>query len=189
MFAAEENRCTRARGFVIPYSAAFRSKMVAKLTGPHAKTATALAEETGLAQATLSRWLKEASTLRRKMPTDDSDTPAPRKQPQEWSPEEKLAVVLEASGLSEGELGAYLRGKGIHAALLDEWRQQALAGLRGTERASKLQTESKEVRELKRELQRKDKALAETAALLVLKKKAQEIWGDEDDDTESKKDK
>lgn len=189
MFTDDETDARRARGFVIPYSAAFRSKMVAKLTGPHAKTATALAAETGLAQATLSRWLKEASTLRRKMPTDDSDAPAPRKQPQEWSPEEKLAVVLEASGLSEGELGAYLRSKGIHAALLDEWRQQALAGLRGTERASKLQTESKEVRELKRELQRKDKALAETAALLVLKKKAQEIWGDEDDDTESKKDK
>jgi len=173
---------------VIPYSAAFRSKMVAKLTGPHAKSANALSAETGLAQATLSRWLREASTLRRRMPNDD-DVPETRKQPQEWSPEEKLRVVLEASALSEGELGAYLRSKGIHSAVLEEWRQQALAGLRGTETASKLQTESREVRELKRELKRKDKALAETAALLVLKKKAQEIWGDEDDDTGSKKDK
>jgi transposase-like protein len=165
--------------------------MVAKLTGPHAKSASALAAETGLAQATLSRWLKEASTLRRRMPTDDDDDDVSptRKQPQEWSPEEKLKVVLEASALSEGELGAYLRSKGIHSAVLEEWRRQALAGLRGTESASKLQTDSKEVRELRRELKRKDKALAETAALLVLKKKAQEIWGDEDDDTDSKKDK
>jgi transposase-like protein len=83
----------------------------------------------------------------------------------------------------------FLRTKGIHAAVLDEWRQQALAGLRGTVEASKLQTESKQVRELKRELERKDKALAETAALLVLKKKAQAIWGDEDDGTDPKNEK
>jgi transposase len=68
--------------------------------------------------------------------------------------------------------------------VLAEWRQQAVAGLRGTEAASKLQRESREMRELKRELKRKDKALAETAALIVLKKKVQEIWGAEDDDTD-----
>jgi transposase-like protein len=161
--------------------------MVAKLVGPHAKSATALAAETGLHQATLSRWLKEASTLQQEMARKEDKT-LPPKQAQAWSPEEKLAIVLEASGLSEGELGVFLRQKGVHAAVLDEWREQALAGLRGTERASKLQTESKELRDLRRELKRKDKALAETAALLVLKKKAQEIWGDEDDDTDPKKD-
>ena len=112
----------------------------------------------------------------------------PPKQPQEWTPEEKLAIVLEASALSEGELGVYLRSKGIHAAVLEEWRRQALAGIRGTERASRLQLDSRKVRELERELRRKEKALAEAAALLVLKKKAQEIWGDEDDDTEPKGD-
>jgi transposase len=167
---------------VIPYTAAFRSRMVSKLVGPHAVTATALAAETGLAQATLSRWLKEASKLRRPMASDDKQ----KKQPQEWSPDEKLQVVLEAAALPEGELGVFLRSKGVHAALLTEWKAQALAGLRGTEVASKLQKESREMRELKRELKRKDKALAETAALIVLKKKAQEIWGVEDDDTDPK---
>lgn len=175
------NRGTKA--FVIPYTAAFRSRMVSKLVGPNAVTATALAAETGLAQATLSRWLKEASKLRRPMPPDDKLV---KKQPQEWTPEEKLQVVLEAAALPEGELGVFLRAKGIHAALLTEWRDQALAGLRGTEVASKLQKESREMRDLKRELKRKDKALAETAALIVLKKKVQEIWGAEDDDTDPK---
>lgn len=146
-------------------------------------SARALATETGLAQATLSRWVKEASRLPRRMP-DEPKT----KLVQQWTPDEKLKIVAEANGLSEGELGVFLRSKGIHAALLDEWRRQALGGLRGTEVASKQQHESKEVRELKRELARKDKALAETAALLVLKKKAQAIWGDEDDDTGPKKD-
>lgn len=94
------------------------------------------------------------------------------KQPQAWSPDEKLAIVLEAATLTEGELGVYLRSKGVHAAMIDEWRAQALGGLRGGEHASKIQIESREVRALRRELARKDKALAETAALLVLKKKS-----------------
>ena len=172
---------------MIPYTTAFRNRMVARLVGPHAISATALGAETGLAQATLSRWLKEASRLRPTMQRDD-DKKLVKKQPQEWTPEEKLKIVLEAAALSEGELGVYLRGKGIHEAVLEEWREQALAGLRGTEAASKQQTESREVRELKRELKRKDKALAETAALIVLKKKAQEIWGAEDDTTDPKSD-
>jgi transposase-like protein len=180
-------RLTKLEGlevFVIPYSAAFRTRMVSKLTGPHAVSARTLATETGLAQATLSRWLKEASRLPRRMPDDDSKPKAA----QHWTPDEKLKVVVEASGLSDGELGVFLRSKGVHAAMLDEWRRQALGGLRGTDAASKQQHESKEVRDLKRELARKDKALAETAALLVLKKKVLAIWGDEDDSTNPKKD-
>ena len=163
--------------------------MVSRLVGPDAVTARALSKETGLHQVTLSRWLREASTLKSEMARKKSPPPAPPpKQPQEWTPEEKLAIVLEAGGLTEGELGAYLRSKGIHAAVLEEWRRQALAGIRGTERASQLQTDSRKVRELERELRRKEKALAEAAALLVLKKKVREIWGDEDDDTGPKSD-
>jgi transposase-like protein len=169
---------------MIPYTAAFRKRMVSKLVGPHAITATALSNESGLAQATLSRWLKEASKLERTMPSADSKVV--KKQPQAWTPEEKMKILNEASELSDGELGVFLRSKGIHEAVLTEWRDQALAGLRGTEAASKAQRETRELRELKRELKRKDKALAETAALIVLKKKAQEIWGAEDDDTDPK---
>jgi transposase len=173
--------------FVIPYTAAFRNRMVAKLVGPHAMTATDLGQQTGLAQATLSRWLREASKLRKMAPDDEKPV---KKQPQEWKPEEKLRIVLEAAALPEGELGVFLRAKGIHEAVLQEWRDQALSGLRGSAVASKqqLQRESREMRELRRELKRKDKALAETAALIVLKKKAQEIWGGEDDDTDPKND-
>ena len=107
------------------------------------------------------------------------------KRPQDWSAEEKLAAVLEAAALSDEELGAFLRSKGIHVAQLQEWRELMLSGLNpaSVQRSNK-KTETKRVRELEKELRRKDKALAETAALLVLKKKAQAIWGDEDDDTE-----
>jgi hypothetical protein len=162
--------------------------MVSRLVGPNAMTAIALSKETGLAQATLSRWLKEASTLKRRV-TKDEKKPAEQKQLQEWTPEEKLAVVLEASSLSEGELGAYLRGKGLTTAVLDEWREQAMTGLRGTKQVAATNTGSKRIKELERELARKDKALAEAAALVILQKKVRSLLGDEDDDTDPKNDK
>jgi len=162
--------------------------MVSKLVGPNAMSATALAKETGLAQATLSRWLKEASTLKRSMPPKDEEKPV-TKQLQEWTPEEKFAIVLEAGSLSDGELGVFLRSKGLTTAVLDEWREQAMTGLRGTKQVSATVTGSARIKQLERELARKDKALAEAAALALLQKKVQALFGVEDDDTDPKKDK
>jgi transposase-like protein len=163
--------------------------MVSKLVGPHAVSANTLAKETGLAQATLSRWLKEASTLRKKMPPKDDEKPPVAKQLQEWTPEEKFAVVLEAASLTEGELGVFLRSKALTTAILDEWREQAMTGLRGTKQVSATVVGSKRIKELERELARKDKALAEAAAIVILQKKVHELLGDEDDDTDPKNDK
>jgi transposase-like protein len=108
------------------------------------------------------------------------------KRPQDWSAEEKLAAVLEAAALSDEDLGAFLRSRGLHEAQLQQWREQMISGLNPSPmQRNKKAPETKRIRELEKELRRKDTALAETAALLVLKKKAQAIWGDEDDDTES----
>ena len=110
------------------------------------------------------------------------------KRPQDWPPQEKLEVVLEAASLSEEDLGEFLRRKGLHQAQLDEWRERmtkgALEELGSRRRSRKASPEAKRIRELEKELRRKDKALAETAALLVLKKKVDAIWGDVDDDTD-----
>jgi transposase len=162
--------------------------MVSKLVGPHPVSAQQLSKESGLAQATLSRWLKEASRLKRMTKKPDDDEPAQPRQMQDWKPEEKLAIVLEAAGLSDGEVGVLLRSKGIPSALLEEWRQQALTGLRGTPQIGATVAGSKRIKELERELRRKDKALAEAAALLILQKKVREALGAEDDDTDPKKD-
>jgi transposase-like protein len=166
--------------------------MVAKLTGPNAKTATAVSGEEGISQPTLSRWLREAGTVKRAMSHDDArEAPAPTKRPQDWTAEEKWALVTEAATVPEAELGALLRRKGVHEAQLVEWRAAALAGLQRPSRGERkaAHREKQQIRELERELRRKDKALAEAAALLVLKKKVQEIWGDEDDDTTPPSDK
>ncbi len=107
------------------------------------------------------------------------------RRPEDWSAEERLRVVMEASGLRDEELGTFLRREGIHEATLAEWKATMLEAL-GPQK--KVSSDTKRVRELERQLRRKDRALAETAALLVLQKKVQAIWGDEDDDTGKKND-
>jgi transposase-like protein len=113
--------------------------------------------------------------------------------PHHRSAEEKLRIVMEASRLTDEELGAFMRKEGIHENHLETWRQSMLEALRDSPKASKGTKigngEAKRIKALEWELRRKDKALAETAALLVLKKKAQEIWGDGDDGMVGKNDK
>lgn len=170
--------------------------MVERLSGPQAPSATELAGETGVPQPTLSRWLKRAGTVAPKMTRRDRQRtpPAASKRPQDLAAEEKVALVLEAAAVPEAELGAFLRRKGVHEAQLAEWRQQAtqaaVAALRGPSKRDRkvASVAARRVRDLERELARKEKALAEAAALLVLKKKAQSIWGDEDDDTDPRND-
>ena len=129
--------------------------MVERLTGRNPMSATALAGETGVAQSTL---LKMAEGCR-----------------YDLSAEEKVTFVLEAAAVPEAEVGAFLRRKGVREAQLAEWRQQvtqgAVAALRGPSKRDRkaASIEARRVRDLERELQRKEKALAEAAALLVLK--------------------
>ena len=173
------------------YSKAFRTLMVQKMTVPDRPDVESLSAEVGVPQSTLYRWVADAGKLIPQIEVAPSPTrehtqrPSRMKRPQDWSDEAKLAAVMEAAALSDDELGAFLRSKGIHEAQLQEWRELMLSGLNPSSfQRTKTKKETKRVRELEKELRRKDKALAETAALLVLKKKAQEIWGDEDDDTE-----
>jgi len=174
---------------VTVYSETFKNKLVARMLMPNPRPMATLARETGVTEPTLYRWRNEATL--KGVSTDHSDDKptAPTKPPHAWAPEDKLAVVLEAAAIPEAELGMFLRRKGVHEAQLAEWRRQvtegAVAALRGPSGRDRkaAHVEAKRVRELERELARKDKALAEAAALLVLKKKVQAIWGDEDDDT------
>jgi len=167
---------------VVVYSEAFKRKMIQRMMGPNGRTATALSQEVNIHQSTLSRWMREASRV--------ADVSSPKSSPPPpptviRSAEEKLRLVLAAAQCSEEERGALLRREGVHEAELARWREVMAAALQdeGAADKSKKGGASKRVRQLERELRRKDKALAEAAALLVLQKKVQAIWGDEDDDT------
>jgi transposase len=173
------------------YADNVKARMVRRMVGPDAVSATSLATETGISQATLSRWraasIKDVSNAKPpSTPSTDSATP---KRPQDWTSLERAQAVLAASELDENELGEFLRRQGLHREQLDEWTsalEEALAQPRQGRRSS---GDAKRIKELEREVARKDKALAETAALLVLKKKLAVLWGDEDDDTVPRSDK
>ncbi len=165
------------------YSEAFKSQMVRRMSSPGGPSANALSQEVGVHQSTLSRWQRQASRVADMKSQRGSSS-------QSWSAAQKLEAVLESAALPEEELGPYLRRKGLYRKDLDQWREQMLQGLvaqKSRPRTSSKTPEGRRIRELEREVRRKDAALAETAALLVLKKKAQAIWGDEDDDTKRRR--
>ena len=100
------------------------------------------------------------------------------RRPEDWSAQERMRVVIEAEGLGPAELGEFLRREGLHEATLAQWKQAATEALSPSNRDPKAQR----IAELEKQLARKDKALAETAALLLLQKKVQALWAVADDD-------
>ena len=157
------------------------------MLGPNPMSARALARETGISEATLSRWRQAAATMP-EMPS--RSTPKAKTTPRAQattrpdgprSGAEKFAVTARAAGLDGEALGEFCRREGIHLSDLEQWRRIAEDALAGGRRPL---PPSKELRRVKADLARKEKALAETAALLVLKKKVEAIWGGGDDDTE-----
>lgn len=160
------------------YSEAFKAKMVKKMVVPGGWSASALAEEAGVPQPTLSRWLREARTFAA------MDKPSEKPKRKQWTPVEKLRVVAEAGRLSGDELGAFLRREGLHEAQLREWREAAEKALASSSKKRKPSAEDKRIKALEKDLRRKEKALAEASALLILKKKMTALWEGEDDDTD-----
>ncbi len=144
-----------------PYPMEVRGPLEQRMLGPSQARPVDLAVETGIPSATLCRWRLEA----RRRPVEALVTESTIR-----TAAEKLQLVLEASTLDDEALGEFLRREGVHEAELSAWREAATDALRvGTSTAKRGQ--SRRIRELERELRRKEKALAETAALLVLQKK------------------
>jgi transposase-like protein len=160
--------------------------MVQRMVGPAALSANRLSREVGIGQPTLSKWLRSAEGRIGDVKFD-SPPPPPRspRRPEDWSPEERLRAVMESARLSDEELGTFLRREGLQEVILEEWKAAALEALGPQKRPG---NDTRKVRELEKELRRKDKALAEAAALLVLQKKVRSLLGDEDDDTGPKRD-
>jgi transposase len=143
--------------------------MIERLTGGSPESARQGARETGISQQTLSRWLRQARSL--------PDVAAKRATSKMWSIDEKVRVLGEAAKLSGTQLTTMLQREGLLLAELEQWKLTL-----GEDKASIATT--KRIRKLERELARKEKALAEAAALHILKNKVDHLWEDEDDDTE-----
>ena len=155
------------------YSIPYKQKMIERLTGANPESSRAVSAETGVAQETLSRWLRDANSL----PGVNI-----KKRVRHWPIDQKIRVLAVAAKTPGSELPALLVHEGLILAELEQWRLALGSDVGGSV------TVMRQLRKLERELARKDKALAEMAALLILKKKVGHLWADEDDDTDNKND-
>jgi transposase-like protein len=165
------------------YSDAFKANIVRRICAPNGPTAYEVSRETGISSSTVYFWVKQAEERTGMTPPEKPKKP---RRPQDWTPAEKLKAVMDTLPLSDEELGRYLRQHGLHEEQLVAWRVQCESVLGPVPRATTTKTErrlKKENQRLAKELKRKDAALAETAALLVLSKKFNALWEDEGENT------
>ncbi|PUU86188.1 MULTISPECIES: transposase [Halanaerobium] len=159
------------------YSKELKESMFKRLAPPNAEKAPDIARETNIPVNTLYTW--RAKVMK--------NNPTSNKKAKNWSSNDKFQAVLETASLSELETAKYCREKGIHVEELKSWIKQCQNANENKfedpkELKDNLKKEQKKAKELEKELREKEKALAETAALLVLRKKARAIWGDPEDD-------
>ncbi len=160
------------------YSEDFKASIIARMLPPNNVGVLQLEKETGVSRKTLYTW-------RIQHRKSQGDAPASRANPAELSSEEKFAIVMESASLNEVELSEYCRNKGLYPEQIQAWRKtcmQANAAVVNKADKMRIRTQAHQLKQLEGELRRKDKALAETAALLVLQKKVQAIWGDPEDE-------
>jgi transposase-like protein len=159
------------------YSSQFKEAILNKLK-QSSLSVRKFAEQEGFNLSTLYSWQKQFNVSGLIVSKISS--------PDKWSSEEKFAVVMETSSLSEVELSEYCRVKGLYPEQIKAWKQACIAG--NTTKPSKRvkqtpeqKADKKRIKSLERELRRKEKALAEAAALLVLGKKYDAYWKEKED--------
>jgi transposase-like protein len=159
------------------YSAERKEALLRQMMPPQNRLVSELARESGITEQTLYTW-------RRQLRNQGTPVPGSGKNAEEWTSEDKFAVVLETAALNASELAEYCRRKGLFAEQVATWRAACMAANAKQTRGQPAQSkeDKKRIRQLEKDLQRKEKALAEAAALLILRKKAQAIWGDKEED-------
>lgn len=138
-----------------------------------------IASAFGVGRSTIGKWLREYKQ------NGITNLNSKEKRPKDWTAKERMSALIETGSMSDKDRTTWCRKKGIFVHNLDQWKKDALSAMVPASKKKQTETEKslkKEIISLKKDLSRKEKALAETAALLVLKKKAQEIWGDPEDD-------
>ena len=161
------------------YSEERRNAVLQKLLPPYNMTVAEVARQEGISEQTLYNWRRKIRDSGKPVPGKTSSSDA-------WSGEAKFAVVVETAAFSESELSQYCREKGLYPEQVKRWRKECLQGFeQSKEDRQRSRQQSKadkaQIKALKRELRQKEKALAETAALLVLRKKLNALWGEEDE--------
>lgn len=147
------------------YGQAFKDRVVARLLPPESADVNGVSREVGISSTTLERWRADALTSGQWRGG--------------WTAVARFEAILATAGMSDEENSVWCRRQGLFPSELVEWRAVATGALEtpGSRPVGEsTAAERRQIRELERELRRKDKALAETAALLVLSKKLSAIF-------------
>ena len=154
------------------YGQAFKDKAVARLLPPESASLESVARDLSISAPTLERWRADALSR-----------PARERA---WTAAARFEAVLTTAPLDEAGKSAWCREHGVYPQELAQWRQAATQALAEPEERGPSPQQTKQdrrrIKELERELRRKDKALAETAALLVLSKKVAAIFNRDEDE-------
>jgi len=152
------------------FTQGFKEQAIQKALTRGSKNFETLAQELSVGYSTLQKWIRDYKTVSHKNQKS--------KRPQDWTREQQLQAIIDTAGFDEEHRSEYCREKGLYPHQLDEWRLSFLE-VNNTEVAKSNKLELKSLKTenavLQKELRRKEKALAETAALLVLQKKFQAL--------------
>ncbi|KOS63795.1 transposase [Lysinibacillus sp. FJAT-14222] len=164
----------------VRYSQEQKEAIVKRMMPPNNEAVAQIAKEEGITDVTLYKWRKEARAA-------GVATPGNGQTSDKWNSQDKFLIVMETFTMNEVELAEYCRKKGLYREQIEAWRNVCLQANGQTSDQTKqlngaLKEEQKRAKQLEKELQKKEKALAEAAALLLLRKKAQAIWGDDEDE-------
>lgn len=159
------------------YSAERKQAILNKLLSPNLSSIAQLAREENIAEQTLYNWRNRAKQQGKTVPTNHRT--------QELSPETKLTIIIDTAKLNETELAEYCRNKGRYPKQIAQWKAQSLTGFNASEQQTaqsrkQHQADQKQIKQLKQAVKRKDKALAEAAAILILRKKLATLWGEDE---------
>jgi len=160
------------------YSAERKASVLKKLLSPHNRSVPEVAREEGICEQTLYNWRKQAKE-------QGVPVPGSGKQTEDWSPEAKFAAVVETAAMTELELSEYCRRQGLYPEQIRRWKDACIQGAQriGAQQQSlEAKQDKQHIKMLEKELKRKEKALAEAAALLVLRKKLTALWEENEAD-------
>jgi transposase-like protein len=151
---------------VARYGQKFKQRAVARLLPPESSAISTVSQELGVSMETLERWRADALSM-----------PARERA---WTAAARLQAVIATASMDEAQLSAWCREQGVYPTELQQWKRDATAALgepsEAGASAQEVREDRKRIKELERDLRRKDKALAEAAALLVLSKQMEAIF-------------
>ena len=158
------------------YSKELKDALLRRMLPPNNESITKISKEEGISEQTLRNWRDKARR-------DGYAAPGTDALPDDWSTQDKFLVVVETTSMNETELAEYARKKELYVEQIKSWKDACLNANGGVAKETarlnrELKDSEKERKKLEKELQRKEKALVEAAALLVLSKKANAIWGE-----------